>query len=186
VTPWPSRCRSWSAYAAASIQERVAAGPRRVIRGAACARRRRRWWTAPQPRCARAWRDSRCTPMSPCPRMPASSSSTCAKYLLRPPLALERLTESSGGAAPLRVAPPRRDGATHLLLDPLEIIEKRCVLIPARFHLLRFHGLLAPTRQAARRLSPAPARRPTRAAGPSQPANPPARALGRKLVHSGL
>jgi Carbon-nitrogen hydrolase/Putative transposase len=40
---------------------------------------------------------------------------------------------------------PRRDGSTHLLLDPLELIEQLSVLIPApRFHTLRFHGLLAP------------------------------------------
>ena len=43
------------------------------------------------------------------------------------------------------VTSPRRDGSTHLLLDPLELIEKLSVVIPApRFHRLRFHGLLAP------------------------------------------
>jgi hypothetical protein len=42
----------------------------------------------------------------------------------------------------------RRDGSTHLLLDPLELIEKLSVLIPPpRFHLLRFHGVLAPRAQ---------------------------------------
>jgi hypothetical protein len=55
------------------------------------------------------------------------------------------LTESSGGQLLYQLPHPRRDGATHLLLDPLELIEKLSVLIPApRFHLLRFHGLLAP------------------------------------------
>ena len=67
------------------------------------------------------------------------------RYLLRPPLALERLTESSGGQLLYELPHPRRDGSTHLLLDPLELIEKLSVLIPPpRFHLLRFHGLLAP------------------------------------------
>jgi hypothetical protein len=55
------------------------------------------------------------------------------------------LTESSGGQLLHQLPLPRRDGSTHLLLDPLELIEKLSVLIPAsRFHLLRFHGLLAP------------------------------------------
>jgi hypothetical protein len=55
------------------------------------------------------------------------------------------LTESSGGQLLYELPHPRRDSSTHLLLDPLELIEKLSVLIPSpRFHLLRFHGLLAP------------------------------------------
>jgi hypothetical protein len=58
---------------------------------------------------------------------------------------LDRLTESSGGQLLYVLPHPRRDGATHLVLDPLELIAKLSVLIPApRFHLLRSHGLLAP------------------------------------------
>ena len=52
------------------------------------------------------------------------------RYLLRPPLALERLTESSGGQLLYELPHPRRDGSTHLLLAPLELIEKLSVLIP--------------------------------------------------------
>src|SRR5262245_33462670 len=45
----------------------------------------------------------------------------------------------------------RRDGSTHLLLDPLELIEKLCVLIPPpRFHLLR--SLRGEAGQAGRRV----------------------------------
>ena len=51
-------------------------------------------------------------------------------YLLRPPLALERLRESSGGLVLYELAHPRADGATHLLLDPLELLEKLSVVIP--------------------------------------------------------
>jgi hypothetical protein len=58
---------------------------------------------------------------------------------------MERVTESSRGQLLYELPHPRRDGSTHLLLDPLELIEKLTVLIPSpRFHLLRFHGLLAP------------------------------------------
>jgi hypothetical protein len=67
------------------------------------------------------------------------------RYLLRPPLALERLTESSRGQLVFELPHPRPDGATHLLLDPLELMEKLTLLIPPpRFHTLRFHGVLAP------------------------------------------
>jgi len=52
------------------------------------------------------------------------------RSLLRPPLALERLTESSHGQLVFELAHPRADGTTHLLLDPLELIEKLSVLIP--------------------------------------------------------
>lgn len=42
-------------------------------------------------------------------------------------------------------AHPRAGGATHLLLDPLELIEKLCVLLPApRTQGLRYNGVLAP------------------------------------------
>ncbi len=64
---------------------------------------------------------------------------------MRPPLALERLTESSRGQLVFKLPHPRADGATHLLLDPLELIEKLTLLIPPpRFHTLRFHGVLGP------------------------------------------
>src|SRR5262245_58545078 len=80
-----------------------------------------------------------------CPRTPARGREHLCRYLLRPPLARERLTESSGGQLLYELAHPRADGATHLLLDPLELIEKLCVLVPApRTHLLRYHGVLAP------------------------------------------
>jgi hypothetical protein len=64
---------------------------------------------------------------------------------LRPPLALERLTKSSRGQVVFELPHPRADDATHLLLDPLELIEKLTLPIPPpRFHTLRFHGVLGP------------------------------------------
>jgi hypothetical protein len=67
------------------------------------------------------------------------------RYLLRPPLALERLTESSHGQLLFELVLPRADGTTHRLREPLELIEKRALLIPPpRFHPRRFEGLLGP------------------------------------------
>jgi hypothetical protein len=91
---------------------------------------------------------------------------------------LDRLTESSGGQLLYVLPHPRRDGATHLVLDPLELIAKLSVLIPApRFHLLRSHGLLAPMPRAAHRLSSAAPRRSTKAPGPSRSAGSRTRTL---------
>jgi hypothetical protein len=130
-------------YAAASIQERVATGPRaghpvRRLRSAAAV------VDGDKPRCARLEGFSLHANVA-LPAHAREQLEHLCRYLLRPPLALERLTESSGGQLLYELPHPRRDGSTHLLLDPLELIEKLSVLIPApRFHLLRFHGLLAP------------------------------------------
>ena len=42
------------------------------------------------------------------------------RYLVRPPLALARLTESTGGQLLYQFRRPWSDGSTALLLDPLE------------------------------------------------------------------
>jgi hypothetical protein len=129
--------------ASASIQERLATGPRaghpvRRLRSAATV------VDEQKPRCARLEGFSLHANVA----LPAHAREPLehlCRYLLRPPLALERLTESSHGQLLYELPHPRRDGSTHLLLDPLELIEKMSVLIPApRFHLLRFHGVLAP------------------------------------------
>jgi hypothetical protein len=46
------------------------------------------------------------------------------RYLLRPPLAVERLTESTGGQLLYQFRRPWRDGSTALLLAPLELLER--------------------------------------------------------------
>ena len=89
-----------------------------------------------------------------------------SRYLLRPPLALERLTESARGQVVFELPHPRANGATHLLLDPLELIEKLTLLIPPpRFHTLRVHGVLAP--HAAWRSAVIPGRSEAEADGPT-------------------
>jgi hypothetical protein len=77
------------------------------------------------------------------------------------------LSESSHGQLLYELAHPRADGSTHLLLDPLELLEKLSVLVPAfRTHLLRYHGVLAPA--AAWRSLIVP--RPVADGGPEAPA----------------
>jgi hypothetical protein len=67
------------------------------------------------------------------------------RYLVRPPLAVERLTESPGGQLLYHFRRAWRDGSTALLLDPLELLERLAALVPPpRRPLLAYHGHLAP------------------------------------------
>lgn len=52
------------------------------------------------------------------------------RYMLRPPLALERLTESTGGQLLYQCRRPWRDGSTAVLLDPLELLGRLAALVP--------------------------------------------------------
>ena len=147
--PWPSS----PGYAAASIQERVATGPR-------AGHPVRRLRTAAAVVDGAKLRGARLEGFSlhanvALPAHAREPLEHLCRYLLRPPLATERLTESSGGPLLYELPHPRRDGSTHLLLDPRELIEKLSVLIPSpRFHLLRFHGLLAPHATARAQIIP--------------------------------
>ena len=67
------------------------------------------------------------------------------KYLARPPIADDRLTELPDGRLALRFKQAWRDGTTHVVFTPQELIEKLIPLIPRpRSHLVRYHGILGP------------------------------------------
>jgi Putative transposase len=53
-------------------------------------------------------------------------------YLVRPPLALARLTESTGGQLLYQFRRAWSDGSTALLLEPLELLERLAALVPPR------------------------------------------------------
>jgi hypothetical protein len=66
------------------------------------------------------------------------------RYLLRPPLAAERLERDTDGQVRLRLKTPWNDGTTHLLFDPIELLEKLAALIPRpHINLVLYHGVLA-------------------------------------------
>ena len=45
----------------------------------------------------------------------------------------------------LKLKTPWRDGTTHLVMSPLEFMQRLAALVPRpRLHLIRFHGVLAP------------------------------------------
>jgi len=66
-------------------------------------------------------------------------------YVSRPPLAQGSLQKLSDEALSFKLKTPWDDGTTHLILSPMELIEKLAALVPPpRVNLVRYHGILAP------------------------------------------
>jgi hypothetical protein len=67
------------------------------------------------------------------------------RYITRPALSDERIQLSAAGQVELKLKTPWRDGTTHLVMSPLEFMQRLAALVPRpRLHLIRFHGVLAP------------------------------------------
>lgn len=79
------------------------------------------------------------------------------RYVLRPSLALDRLSLTDDGNVLYRLKTPYRDGTSHILLSPMEIIEKLVAIIPPpRINLTRYHGCLAPHANIRAAIVPTP------------------------------
>jgi hypothetical protein len=67
------------------------------------------------------------------------------RYVARPPLALERLSALADGRLSYRLRRRWRDGTTHMVFEPLELLERLAALVPPpRVNMVRYHGILAP------------------------------------------
>ncbi len=67
------------------------------------------------------------------------------RYITRPALANDRVRCNAAGQVVLTLKTPWRDGTTHLVMSPLEFMQRLAALVPRpRLHLIRFHGVLAP------------------------------------------
>ena len=66
-------------------------------------------------------------------------------YVARSSLSTKRMSLSENGDIKYELKNKWSNGATHVLLSPLELIEKLCALVPLpRMHLVRYWGVLAP------------------------------------------
>ena len=84
------------------------------------------------------------------------------RYITRPTIANERLKRNRAGQVVLQLKSPYKDGTTHIVMEPLEFMERLAALVPRpRLHLIRFHGVLAPNAKLRSKIVPAPARRAT-------------------------
>lgn len=96
------------------------------------------------------------------------------RYVSHPPVASERLALSSSGQVRYTLKTPYRDGTTHLMLEPLDLMARLAALVPPpRLHLTRYHGVFAP--HSRLRAAVMPAHRGVGAAQPppAAPAPPP-------------
>ncbi len=68
-----------------------------------------------------------------------------ARYIARPPIAQDRLRLNDLGQVVYQLKKPYSDGTSHIVMSPLELLEKITAIIPRpRVHLTRFHGALTP------------------------------------------
>ncbi len=67
------------------------------------------------------------------------------RYITRPAIANERLKRNRAGDVVLQLKTAYQDGTTHIVMSPLEFMQRLAALVPRpRLHLIRFHGVLAP------------------------------------------
>jgi hypothetical protein len=67
------------------------------------------------------------------------------RYVLRPPVAQDRLSFTPDGLVLVTLKADWHDGTTHVVFTPLELLEKLAALTPRpRINLVVYHGLLAP------------------------------------------
>jgi hypothetical protein len=78
-----------------------------------------------------------------------------ARYVARPPVSTQRLSRLDDGRLLYRLKHRWRDGTTHVVFEPLELLEKLAALVPPpRFHLVRYHGILGPCASERDRVVP--------------------------------
>ena len=64
------------------------------------------------------------------------------RYLARPTLAHDRISELEDGRLRLTLKTPWSDGTQAILLDPMDLISRLAAIVPPPwFHLTRFHGV---------------------------------------------
>jgi hypothetical protein len=91
------------------------------------------------------------------------------RYITRPALANERAQCNAAGQVVLKLKTPWRDGTTHLVMSPLEFMQRLAALVPRpRLHLIRFHGVLAPNAKLRAMVVPQEPEPPAQAAPPAE------------------
>ncbi len=84
------------------------------------------------------------------------------RYITRPAISNERLSVNREGNVVLKLKTPWRNGTTHLVLTPMEFMQRLAALVPRpRLHLIRFHGVLAPNAKLRSQVVPVPAQKKT-------------------------
>lgn len=78
------------------------------------------------------------------------------RYVSCPPVSTERMALTSSGQVRYSLKTPYRDGTTHIVLEPLDLMARLAALVPPpRMHLTRFHGVFAPHGKLRAAVTPA-------------------------------
>jgi hypothetical protein len=78
------------------------------------------------------------------------------RYVSRPPVAVDRMALTASGQVRYSLKTPYRDGTTHIMLEPLDLIARLAALVPPpRMHLTRYHGVFAPHSRLRAAVTPA-------------------------------
>ena len=91
------------------------------------------------------------------------------RYVTRPPIALERLTERADGCVEYVFRKPWRDGTRAVVLTADDLLARLCAMVPPpRFHLTRYAGVLASNAALRWEVVPGRARAQRREDGPCE------------------
>ena len=102
-------------------------------------------------------RDSVCTPRVRIAANDRDGLEHLARYLARPPIATDRISQLADGRIMLRFKRPFSDGTAAVVFTPFELIERLLPLVPRpRKHTIRFHGILAPAAGFRSKVVPTP------------------------------
>src|SRR5262245_62858667 len=71
------------------------------------------------------------------------------RYITRPAIANERLKRNRAGQVVLQLKSPYKDGTTHIVMEPLEFMERLAALVPRPRLQLRFHGVYSKLRMGS-------------------------------------
>ncbi len=78
------------------------------------------------------------------------------RYVTRPPVADKRLSLAPDGNIRYKLKTPYRNGTTHVILEPMDLMARLAALVPRpRINLVRYHGVFAPASPLRGRITPA-------------------------------
>ena len=107
-----------------------------------------------------------CTPGVRCATEDRNGIEQPCRYITRPAISNERLAINREGNVVLKLKTPWRNGTTHLVLTPMEFMQRLAALVPRlRLHLIRFYGVLAPNAKLRSQVVPVPPARTTAGEG---------------------
>jgi Putative transposase/FtsX-like permease family len=93
-------------------------------------------------------------------------------YVLRPPVAQERVEQRPDGMVRITLKRAYRDGTVAVDMDPLSLLCRLATSVPPpRFHTVKYSGVLAPASPWRSRLAPPPPQAADASARPDRPAH---------------